>query len=484
MKTSKSILIILVALGTLALAAALFSTPAPAVALSATETAFIDHAGELLAYNGAETCLACHAEQVATFGDSNHYKWAGKLNKTNDFCTYPNINLGLGKLTTTFGTIVDGGCLACHAGLGFKPTGADPTKADCLTCHADDYKRTVALVDGLYRYIPNLAAMPAAISIDATPQRGACLSCHASSGGGHNNKRGDITLTLVNPSYNDDVHMSSGLVCVDCHQTVEHKMAGQGVDMRIDEGTPMRPCKDCHNIMKDMSYNVKRHFDAVSCQACHIPEYARTVSTDMLRDYQHAEVNARGLNEPVITRASDVVPEYAFWNGEAEFYEFGEPAQEGEVLVSLQGDINDGKLFPFRVHQAVMMQDPVSGVILPVKSSILFQTGDMNQAILVGAQQAGFTLTEGYTFINTTRWMGIYHEMPDADYALGCEDCHADGGRVDFSALGYDPKLTRNNKPLCVSCHQKRTGLDFYQLHDQHARGRRITCDVCHSFKR
>jgi len=475
---------IFLAVGLLFLVLVFVQTPVSAGTGDVEDERFIDHAGEVLPYNGAATCIECHEQQVATFGSSNHFLWHGKMNQINDFCTYPNINLGLSKLTTVFGTLVDGGCLACHSSLGGKPVGSDPLNADCLTCHAAEYRRTVALVDGAYVFVPNYAAMPETITIQARPTRYACLTCHASSGGGHNNKRGDITLTLVNPLPENDVHMGNGLLCVDCHQTENHRIAGQGADLRIDEGTPMRPCTDCHNIMKAHKPDIKQHLSKVACQSCHIPAYARSVSTDMIRDHHEAEINAKGLYEPAIIRGSNVVPVYAIWNGESEFYEFGEPAVEDQAMAKPMGNIQDGKLYPFRLHETIMPQDPVSKALLPVKSSILFQFGDMYLSILTGAKDAGFDLTDGYTYVTTWRWMGIYHEMPTASEALTCTACHDEGGRVDFSALGYDPKTFRNNKPLCVSCHEKRENLEFYALHDQHAKGRRINCSQCHTFSR
>jgi hypothetical protein len=78
-----------------------------------------------------------------------------------------------------------------------------------------------------------------------------------------------------------------------------------------------------------------------------------------------------------------------------------------------------------------------------VKAGILFQTGDIDRAIRVGAQETGFDVTAGYSFVETRRWMGIFHEMPPADQALGCAACHDATNRVDFAALGR-PKATRN----------------------------------------
>lgn len=450
----------------------------------ATPTGFIQHAGQLLDYTGAETCQGCHPGEVHDFAASNHYQWAGKLGVLNDFCGYPDINFGPGKLTTTHGTQVDGGCATCHAGMGARPATGNPQNADCLTCHATEYRRTLTDVGGAWRFIPDRAAMPATITIQSEPTRYACLTCHTYAGGGCNNKRGDMSDALENPTPEQDVHMGNGLTCVDCHLEDAHQIAGRGVDLRIDEGVAMRACTECHQPQQDHSGNLLEHLDKVACQSCHIPTFARSVSTDMLRDFRASEVNERGLYEPVITRAANVVPTYAFWNGQSGFYNFRAPAAPGQALAWPLGDINDGKLFPFKLHQAIQPIDLITQAILPLKSGILFQTGNIDRSIRVGAQETGFNLEQGYGFIETQRYMGIFHEMPPAGQALGCSDCHATSTRIDFTALGYAPKSTRNGQPLCTSCHGQKESLDFYKLHTKHVDDKDISCSQCHNFTR
>jgi hypothetical protein len=148
------------------------------------------------------------------------------------------------------------------------------------------------------------------------------------------------------------------------------------------------------------------------------------------------------------------------------------------------GNINDGKLFPFKLHRAIQPQDPLTRAILPVKAGILFQTGNIDQAIRVGAQESGFNLTQGYAFLNTRRYMGIFHEMPPASQALSCANCHEATNRVNFSALGYDPKATRNGQPLCTSCHRRKEQKNFYVLHDKHVKDKKFACAECHNFTR
>ena len=43
------------------------------------------------------------------------------------------------------------------------------------------------------------------------------------------------------------------------------------------------------------------------------------------------------------------------------------------------------------------------------------------------------------------RYMGLFHEIPPAEDALQCLDCHSPDGRMDWQALGYDgdPLATR-----------------------------------------
>lgn len=279
--------------------------------------------------------------------------------------------------------------------------------------------------------------------------------------------------------------MSSGLTCVDCHLANEdHQIAGRGVDLRVDEGVSMAPCTDCHNPTSDHEERERDHLARVACQSCHIPYYARSISTDMLRDFQAAELTPKGLYEPAITRQSDVTPKYAFWNGESGFYNFRDPASPGQVLAWPLGDIDDGKLYPFKLHHAVQPQDPLTGAILPVKAGILFQTGNLDLAIRVGAQDAGFDLSQGYTYIDTQRWMGIFHEMPPANQALECGQCHEDTNRMDFDSLGYAPRDSRNGSPLCISCHEPEEPRTFYELHEKHVDDKEIPCVECHTFSR
>jgi hypothetical protein len=448
----------------------------------------IDHAGGQFTYKNGATCATCHATQANDVFHSNHYKWDGKLGSINDFCEYPDINF-IGRLTNLDGVSVNGGCATCHAGMGKKPSNptAGVENIDCMMCHSAAYARNVVKDgSGIFVFEP----APGTVTV-VKPGRAECLRCHAYSGGGDNNKRGDMSSALINPTLDQDVHMGSGMVCTDCHTVQNHKIAGRGVDLVVKENVAMKPCSDCHTAAPHTNADLNRHTSKVACQSCHIPSYGRIVSTDMLRDYRTAEPNPKRLYEPTITRGANVIPTYGFWNGQSEIYKFMQPAVAGQSMATALGGINDpaSKLYPFKLHQAILPHDPVSGVILPVKSGILFQTGNVFNAIMQATVELGITLPNGYDFLQVNRTMGIYHEMPPASQALTCATCHVTN-RVPFDQLGYTPKTTNSNngKLLCESCHSRKDGWSpaefFVKVHDQHVNEENVACSTCHNFSR
>ncbi|MCU0290967.1 MAG: hypothetical protein MUF10_03120 [Thermoanaerobaculaceae bacterium] len=473
------------------------------------------HVGRFASFDGTQTCLTCHLSEAQDMHGSVHYQWlgdasearglttplAGKLGGINDFCIYPDINW-IGKLTNTAGQQVDGGCARCHAGLGTKPM-PDPTQAqleniDCLICHAPQYKRTVASVNGAWRFVPDEAKMGVSILQAAVdihlPSKGTCLNCHTRAGGGDNLKRGDIEEAHRNPTAAFDVHMApssaggAGLECLDCHTTSGHRIAGRGVDMRERDIPDTVACTNCHSAQPHDDSKLNRHTARVACNTCHVPEFAKVTATDMVRDWsQPGSIDPlTNLYEPHMLKASHVQPEYRFFDGTSEFYEFGTPAvpqANGKVLMagplgSIQS--SGGKIIPVKHHLGRQPQDPATGRLLPLKIGIFFQSGDIDQATAQGAAAVGWPYT-GHTFAETERYMGIYHEVAPSDQALQCATCH-DQNRLDWASLGYTPRSTRNGKPLCESCHGRKTMPSFQSLHDKHVRDKNLDCSNCHTF--
>lgn len=497
-------------------------TITPSVTPSPTGTPLnTSHAGRFTVYEGSKTCMGCHAQQTKDAHGSVHYQWnapapyaglsvstGGKLGAINDFCGYPDINW-LSVLTNLDGQPTDGGCATCHGGMGLKPskeqTDAQLGNVDCLMCHSETYKRKVVNDGGVFKLVPAPERMSVPLAQAITdikkPTKANCLNCHLSSGGGPNNKRGDLEPAHSDPPRSLDIHMASkanggaGLVCQSCHTAQNHHIAGRGSDMRgTDLDQPVR-CVNCHAQKPHGNSNIDKHTAKVECSVCHIPAFARIQSTDMFRDFREVEVyQARRLYEPKITRQANVIPQVAWFNGTSRFYEFGAAATlgpNGRVIMSQpNGGVNDtkSKLFAFKYHQAEQARDPVTGKILPMKMGILFQDGNVDLAIKKGVEALGWTLPQGYDWIPTERLLSINHEVAPHEQALKCDTCHANNAtRLDWAKLGYTPKTTRNGKPLCESCHEKEDedwSNPFYGIHDKHVKDKKIACAECHSFSR
>ncbi len=475
------------------------------------------HAGRFTSFLGTKTCLTCHLQQAQDMHGSVHYQWrgdasearglttsfAGKLGGINDFCIYPDINW-IGKLTNVRGQQVDGGCARCHAGLGAKPeeqlSQAQLENIDCLICHSPQYKRKVESIDGGFRFVPDEAAMGmpilnAAVDIHL-PSKDICLNCHTKAGGGNNYKRGDLEEAHRNPTASFDVHLAprsaggAGLTCLSCHHATGHRIAGRGVDLRErDLGDPVA-CTNCHPSQPHDASSLNRHTARVACTTCHIPEFAKVAATDMVRDWsQPGELDpATGLYEPHMLKAAHVQPEYRFWNGLSEFYEFGAravPKANGRVLMAGPlGSVHDAgaKIIPVKHHLGRQPQDPATGRLLPLKIGVFFSTGNVNEAVAQGAAAVGWPYS-GHQFVDTERFMGLFHEVAPASQALQCSTCH-DQDRLDWAALGYTPLTSRNGKPLCQSCHGSKGQLSFTKLHDKHVRDKRLDCSNCHTFSK
>jgi len=483
--------------------------------------AWADHRGRFNRFEGTATCLACHAERARSLHASVHYQWrgdageavglnsrrAGKLGAINDFCGYTDINW-IGRLTNLDGRQVDGGCARCHVGLGDKPaasaTQAQLENIDCLVCHSDQYKRQVARVDDRDRFVADPARMAVSLTEAAwnvgRPSTASCLNCHARAGGGNNFKRGDLEDNHRRPGRNFDVHLAprsaggAGLTCLSCHTARNHRIAGRGTDLRPRDLAARVDCANCHTASPHASSRLNNHAARIYCTVCHIPSFAQTAATDVERDWSlPGQVDqAARLYEPHMDRRRNVTPVYRFFNGRSRFYAFDRPADPpagGRLVMSepLGGiDQAGARIHAFKRHLGTLPADPADGRLLPQKIGVFFQTGSLVSALRQGLVELGRAY-RGHRFIDTVRYMGLYHEVRPKEAALSCRACHDGGTRLDFASLGYTPRTSRSGRPLCLSCHGDESdewsaANYFSQVHREHVDERGYNCRECHNF--
>ncbi|MBC8424802.1 hypothetical protein H8E07_11825 [bacterium] len=429
-------------------------------------------------YEGTATCLECHQEEAEAFFHSQHYQWRGetpdlvgsegerlgKFNTMNDFCTSPGANW-IGNVRNGEGKVLAQGCSKCHAGLGLRPepelSRAQLENIDCLMCHASGYRRDLYDNDAgqpewrpiLWRNQYGLDAVSKRISM---PKRKMCLRCHSGAGGGPNFKRGDLEYALAECDRAYDVHMGvdgGDMSCADCHAGEDHRVRGRGADLSgTDMAGPRLTCEECHEAAPHGTQVLDHHAGRIACATCHIPTFARTDPTDMSRDWSTPRyIEDADKYAATIEFQSDVVPAYAWWNGKTRHQRMGEEVQvqkDGTVhIMSPVGRMKDkqARIYPFKLHRGRLPVLADERWLVPIGVEEFFADGDMHKAVLEGGHHQYGLEDFAYEWVDTRRWMGIFHGVVPKEQALQCLDCHAENGRLDWSTLGYkeDPVLKR-----------------------------------------
>ncbi len=459
--------------GTLLALAALTATAVSAPGGAAAASPAYAHQEYFEHYEGTATCLACHEDAAESFFHSQHYQWRGetpaianaggrrlgKLNTMNDFCTNPAASW-IGNVTNSEGKVLAQGCSKCHAGLGLQPSAEMSREQleniDCLICHAKGYRRDLYRDEaGRWEWRPilwkNRRGLDSVAGRIVLPEREMCLRCHAGAGGGPNFKRGDIEYALKDCEPAFDVHMSpagADLQCIACHAGEDHRVRGRGADLSATD-SPGQPLScdtaECHGPRPHEAFVLDRHARKVACAACHVPTFAKDDPTDLRRDWStpryHPDADKYSAT---IEFGKDVTPVYTWWNGRTRAQLMGEPIEpreDGTVGIMMpEGSREDpgSKLYAFKLHRGVLPLLTKQRWLTPIQVEEFFADGDIDKAVAEGAAAAYGVHDPEFTWVDSIRYMGLFHEVAPAGQALQCLDCHGEKGRLDWRALGYD----------------------------------------------
>ena len=172
------------------------------------------------------------------------------------------------------------GCAVCHANTSFENHPPVKTKiADsreyslemnkaCLSCHAPIFK--------LYE-----RSIHAALFREGNTYAPVCTDCHSPHAvmakAAYETSTGAPCSKCHDPifkAYAGSVHGKATLACSNCHRAHDVSAATAGDQLK-------NACLECHQDAQASHQkwlpNAKRHFDAVSCPACHSPEAKRKV---------------------------------------------------------------------------------------------------------------------------------------------------------------------------------------------------------------
>jgi hypothetical protein len=393
----------------------------------------------------------------------------------------------------------------------------DPATATIYTSCVDGSEHTYVVptpeADGKIHKVIRLDLLPGETEVSLArtvhrPNNTTCLMpCHAAAGGGDGTKRGDLSSDMIDPSVSMDVHLSSAgnakLTCTGCHTATNHQIPGRGNDLRPeDTGATMTQCVDCHTNYDAGAHGTStsnrqaanRHVAKVACTSCHIDVYGKGVGTEVSRDWTVPHWNAGGCEGQGAyvgheVRGTNLTPEYRFWDGTSWVYDrdgnaglMTDPIDGGLTMSYPNGDINNGKLYPFKIHTSVNPVDDNSG-----KTNFdvlqMFMTGCYDNAAIDGLSYIGET--GSYTWTANKAFQLITHGVAPKTTANNCSKCHSTEMNTSTDSkldkLGY--KTPKPTSDLCNDCHGFESSTNYFEVHDLH-RNRGIGCSRCHSFSR
>lgn len=395
-------------------------------------------------------CLECHEDAAHEVAQTVHWTWEsepvllegrdepvtiGKKNSINNFC------IGIQSNWT--------GCTRCHAGYGWEDADFDfsnEDNVDCLVCHEQTGTYTKSN-SGYPSESVDLVSVAQSVGI---PTRTNCGSCHFNGGGGNAVKHGDLDGSLFFPAENIDVHMGRhDFLCVDCHLTENHEVEGHVISVSAENHSQLA-CTNCHVESLHEDQRITAHLGTLACQTCHITEGAVRQPTKMIWDWStagqdlpedpHQYLKIKGS----FVYEQNFVPEYAWFNGDADRYILGDKIDPAVTTVLNQphGDIRDpeARIWPFKIHLAKQPYDPNYNYLLIPKTvgeGGYWTEFDWDLAARLGAEATGLEYSGEVGFADTSMYWVLSHMVAPKEEALQCHDCHSDDGRLDWEALGY-----------------------------------------------
>jgi octaheme c-type cytochrome (tetrathionate reductase family) len=444
-----------------------------------------------------KACLSCHTEASKQIHLTQHWKWEfvnpdtqqllGKKHVINNFCTSVKSN--------------EAACNSCHIGYGWRDDSFDFTSqenVDCLACHdtTGKYKKPSGFAGNPVvkdtEFPPGSGKIIRGINLGEIAQkvgptkRTTCGACHFNGGGGDGVKHGDLDTSLESPDKALDVHMAAdgnNFSCATCHQTEGHQVPGSryaptALDKnaahlrgKVDTRNPAT-CQSCHGQAPHPTARLNEHTAKIACQTCHIPAFARGGQpTKMSWDWSTAgRLGPDG--KPITVKNEDgydtymtikgdfvwkenVIPEYVWFNGKVQYTlqtdkieKTGKPVQ----INRFEGSATDGKsmIWPVKIFRGKQVYDAVNKQLVITHlagndDTAFWKNFNWDKAVAAGMTTAKLPFSGKLDFIETESAWPITHMVAPKEKALGCVDCHVNGGRLEKVDGVYMPGRSRDH---------------------------------------
>ena len=418
-----------------------------------------------------EACLTCHNGTHKEIMASAHWNWErvsyiegrgikslGKKNILNNFCIGAESN--------------EQACAKCHIGFGMSDDHFDfdnQKNVDCMVCH--DQSELYLKGSSMAGYPDREVNLTEVAQHVGAPQKTNCGACHFYSGGGNNVKHGDLEEGLIGCDREVDVHMAGNgmdMECTACHTTEKHNISGKLYSVSSNN-VNRATCESCHTNTPHHDNILNTHTSKVSCQACHIPTYAKVNSTKMswlwsdagkLKDGKpYFEEDSLGNHDYMSIKGSfkwerNVKPEYVWFNGTADHYLLGDSIDDSKIVVmnQLNGSHDDpeSKIIPVKVHRGDQIYDINYKTLIQPKlyspnvgDSAYWSDFDWQTAAIAGMERIGLPYSGEYGFVETEMYWPINHMVAPKESSLACAECHNStnsrlAGLDDFYLPGRD----------------------------------------------
>jgi octaheme c-type cytochrome (tetrathionate reductase family) len=285
------------------------------------------------------------------------------------------------------------------------------------------------------------------------------------------------------------VHMSpdgGNFVCDTCHDTQGHQVPGSRyaptardtgeAHMRGKRGLGNpTTCQACHGQRPHKKIaKLNDHTDKVACQTCHVPKFARGgVPTKMSWDWSAAgkmwpegqplvKKDAKGhviytAAKGLFVLGENVVPDYQWFNGKVWYTLRGDKIDKSDEPVRINrfgGNASDGKslIWPVKIFRGKQVYDPVNRTLVVTHlagedDSAYWSNLNWKKAVATGMATVGAPFSGKVDFVSTESTWPITHMVAPAKDALGCNECHKAGGRLQRVAGIYIPGRTSDHAP-------------------------------------
>ena len=141
----------------------------------------------------------------------------------------------------------ENGGLELITGISYNKLGCQKCHASCCdTCHKEEKDQKGCKIE-LY-------------STEAARNQNKCLKCHA---------RERAMIAIDHKAKHEDVHISQGMTCMDCHSQKEMHGDGTKYVSLKQPGAMDTECENCHDDIKPTEAHTA-HQEKLDCKACHV----------------------------------------------------------------------------------------------------------------------------------------------------------------------------------------------------------------------